>query len=151
MLEWMANEAEIKNIPPPLPDFRTGSSLMKCPYNQTYNLRNLIIASDWLDLLNVLQSLLYLTKWKTTNAKKLLLLMFSNLYCLGFTGFRFPFAYFPSHTASGHELFSFLLVWKSVIMISAYGFTVQYISINGAQSNRDRYHRYFTYIEKNKK
>lgn len=89
MLEWTANEAKIKNIP--RSDFRA-SSLMKCPYNQTYNLRNLIIAFNWLDLLNVLQSLLYLTKWKTTNAKKLLLLMFSNLYFWGFTGFRFPFA-----------------------------------------------------------
>lgn len=31
-------------LPIPLSDFRVDLSLMKCPYNQTYNLRNLIIA-----------------------------------------------------------------------------------------------------------
>lgn len=60
--------------------------------------------------------------------------MFSNLYFWGFTGLLFPFAHFPSHTASGHELY--LLVWKSVNMPSTYGFIVQYISKDGAQSNR---------------
>ena len=54
---------------------------------------------------------------------------------LGFTGFRFPFAHFPSHTASGQELY--LLLWKSVNMLSSYGFTIQYVSTDGAQSNRD--------------
>jgi len=57
------------------------------------------------------------------------------LVFLGFTGFRFPYAHFPSHNASGHELY--LLVWKSVNMLSSFGFTIQYISTDGAQSNRD--------------
>lgn len=117
-------------LPIPLSDFRVDLSLMKCPYNQTYNLRNLIIAFNWLDLLNVLQSLL--TKWKIKREKTLA----THVHVfLGFTGFRFPFAYFPSHTASGHELY--LLVRKFVNMPSTYGFTVQYISTDGAQSNRD--------------
>jgi hypothetical protein len=47
----------------------------------------------------------------------------------GFTGFRFPFAHFPSHTASGQELY--LLLWKSVNMLSSYGFTIQYASTDG--------------------
>jgi hypothetical protein len=52
-----------------------------------------------------------------------------------FTGFRFPFAHFPSHTASGQELY--LLLWKSVNMLSSYDFIIQYVSTDGAQSNRD--------------
>ncbi|XP_062587022.1 uncharacterized protein LOC134248629 [Saccostrea cucullata] len=57
------------------------------------------------------------------------------LLFLGFTGFRFPFAHFPSTTASGHELY--LLLWESVNMLSSFGFKIQYISTDGAQSNRD--------------
>jgi hypothetical protein len=34
---------------------------------------------------------------------------------LGFTGFRFPCAHFPSTTASGYELY--LLLWEAVNMV----------------------------------
>ncbi|KAJ8299478.1 hypothetical protein KUTeg_023538 [Tegillarca granosa] len=54
---------------------------------------------------------------------------------LGFTGFRFPFAHFPSTTASATDLY--LLMWKSVNMLSMFGFKIQYISTDGAQTNRD--------------
>jgi hypothetical protein len=57
------------------------------------------------------------------------------LVFFGFTGLSFPYAYFPSHSASGHELY--FLVWKSVNMLSSFGFTIQYISTDCAQSNRD--------------
>ena len=57
------------------------------------------------------------------------------LVFFGFTGFSFPYAYFPSHSASGYELY--LVVWKSVNMLSSFGFTIQYINTDCAQSNRD--------------
>jgi hypothetical protein len=37
---------------------------------------------------------------------------------LGFTGFRFPCAHFPSTTASGYELY--LLLWEAVNMLSSF-------------------------------
>ncbi|KAJ8302643.1 hypothetical protein KUTeg_019039 [Tegillarca granosa] len=54
---------------------------------------------------------------------------------LGFTGFRFAFAHFPSTTASATDLY--LLMWKSVNMLSMFGFKIQNISTDGAQTNRD--------------
>lgn len=72
---------------------------------------------------------------KNNKHEKTLATHVHQLVFLGFTGFRFPFAHFPYHTASGHELY--ILVWKSVNMLSTYGFTVQSVSTDGAQSNRD--------------
>lgn len=57
---------------------------------------------------------------------------------IGFTGFRFPFAHFPSNTASGSELY--LLFWKAVHMLSMFNFKVMFVSTDGAQSNRDFMH-----------
>lgn len=54
---------------------------------------------------------------------------------LGSTGFRFPFAHFATDTVSGHELY--LLMWQSVNMLLNFGFKIQYISTDGAQTNRD--------------
>jgi hypothetical protein len=56
---------------------------------------------------------------------------------LGFTGFRFPCAHFPLTTASGYELYLLLWEGEAVNMLSSFGFKVQYISMDGAQSSRD--------------
>lgn len=56
------------------------------------------------------------------------------LLFLGNTGFRFPVAHFPTTQISSAELY--LLFWKAVKMLSIYGFTVTYISMDGAQVNR---------------
>lgn len=54
---------------------------------------------------------------------------------LGFTGVRFPLFHFPTEQTSAPELS--LLFWKIVNIISTFGFKIQYVSLDGAQTNRD--------------
>ncbi|XP_033729442.1 uncharacterized protein LOC117318583 [Pecten maximus] len=54
---------------------------------------------------------------------------------LGHTGFRFPLAHYPTNQASPSELY--LIFWKVVKSLDLYGFTVKYVSLDGAQCNRD--------------
>lgn len=57
------------------------------------------------------------------------------LVFLGNTGFRLPFAHFPCLQTSASELY--LIFWKAVNMLGLFGFTVTFVSLNGAQTNRD--------------
>lgn len=54
---------------------------------------------------------------------------------LGFTGFRFPLFHYPSLQATASELY--LLIWKIIQTLNTFGFNVQYISTDGAATNRD--------------
>lgn len=53
---------------------------------------------------------------------------------LGTTGFRFPFTYFSTTGASASELY--LVFWKAVNYLAMFGFSVTFLSMDGAQSNR---------------
>ncbi|CAC5421051.1 unnamed protein product [Mytilus coruscus] len=53
----------------------------------------------------------------------------------GVTGFRFPFAHFATTGAPAYELY--LTFWKAVNMLSLFDFKVTYLSMDGAQSNKD--------------
>ena len=57
------------------------------------------------------------------------------LVFLGSSGFRFPFAHFPTKQISASELY--LIFRKAVKMLALYGFVVRYVSMDGAQTNRD--------------
>lgn len=74
-------------------------------------------------------------KLKSNKNERILATHVLQLVFLGSTGFRFPFAHFATDTASGHELY--LLMWQSVNMLLNFGFKIQYISTDGAQTNRD--------------
>ena len=52
----------------------------------------------------------------------------------GFTGFRMPFAYFPTTQANACDLY--INVWDSVSALRDWGFVVNYISIDGSSNNR---------------
>jgi hypothetical protein len=54
---------------------------------------------------------------------------------LGFSGFRFPICHFPTTQASASDLY--ILTWEIINMLQIFGFTVRYISTDGAQTNRD--------------
>ena len=54
---------------------------------------------------------------------------------LGFSGFRFPICHFPTIQASASDLY--ILTWEVINMLQVFGFTVRYISTDGAQTNRD--------------
>ncbi|XP_063435277.1 uncharacterized protein LOC134716277 [Mytilus trossulus] len=57
------------------------------------------------------------------------------LLFLGHTGFRFPFAHYPTTQVTPSEML--LIFWQSVKMLGLFGFTVTYVSLDGAQYNRD--------------
>lgn len=59
----------------------------------------------------------------------------------GIGGFRFPFAHFLSQQASASDLYC--IVWEAVDKLKGYGFTVKYISMDGAASNRSFLHLHF--------
>lgn len=54
---------------------------------------------------------------------------------LGFSGFRFPVSHFPTIQATASDLY--ILTWELINMLQVFGFTVRYISTDGAQTNRD--------------
>ena len=54
---------------------------------------------------------------------------------IGLNGFRFPFACFPvTQTKAGNLHFLF---WEAVKFLSLYDFQVLFVSMDGAQTNRD--------------
>ena len=72
-----------------------------------------------------------LTKRETVSlANHVLQLVF-----LGNTGLRFPLAHFPTTQASASKIY--LLIFKAVKMLGLFGFSVRFLSLDGAQTNRD--------------
>ena len=54
---------------------------------------------------------------------------------LGLNGFRFPFACFPvTQTKAGNLHFLF---WEAIKILNVYDFKVLFLSMDGAQTNRD--------------
>lgn len=53
---------------------------------------------------------------------------------LGHTGFRWPIAHYPCNGAQAHELF--VIFWQLVDKLKEYGFETDYVSVDGAISNR---------------
>ena len=56
------------------------------------------------------------------------------LQFLGFSGFRFPIAHYPSHGATATELH--IIFWQAIEMLQSYGFIVMYTNMDGAVTNR---------------
>ena len=53
---------------------------------------------------------------------------------LGFDGFRFPIAYFPSDGANAPELY--LNIWNMISALGQYGFSIKYACFDGGSSKR---------------
>ena len=53
---------------------------------------------------------------------------------LGYDGFRFPIAYFPTAGVNAPELY--LNVWNIISELYLYGFSIQYVCFDGGSSNR---------------
>lgn len=60
---------------------------------------------------------------------------------LRLTGFRFPFAHFISRNINATQLY--ILFWEAVNNLKDMDFSVQYVCIDGAVSNRSFMHLYF--------
>jgi hypothetical protein len=133
MLAWMSKEAMIKILPPE--GYQGGLIFDEMSIQPDLQFRKRNGNVELIGFTECTPESVIFDQMKSNKKEKTLATHVLQLMFLGFTGFRFPFAHFPSHTASGQELY--LLLWKSVNMLSSYGFTIQYVSTDGAQSNRD--------------
>lgn len=133
LLEWMANEAKIKNISPVR--FQGGLIIDEMSIQPDLQFLKLNNNTQLIGFTECTPGSIVFDQMKNNKCEKTLATHVLQFVFFGFTGFRFPFAYFPSHTASGHKLY--LFVWKIVNMLLSFWFKVQYISRDGAQSNRD--------------
>jgi hypothetical protein len=52
----------------------------------------------------------------------------------GFTGFRWPVAYYASETANAFQIYN--TFWDVLSNLSKHGFTVDYVNMDGASTNR---------------
>ncbi len=53
----------------------------------------------------------------------------------GYTGFRFPFAHFPTSGVKASELY--IIVWEAISALQQWGFQVDYIMQDGGAQNRE--------------
>ena len=54
---------------------------------------------------------------------------------IGYTGFRFPFAHFPTYGVKGSELH--ILFWNSISTLQSFGFNVDFVMQDGGGQNRE--------------
>ena len=132
-LHWMANEAKLKSIPPE--GYHGGLIIDEMAIQPDLQFRRINGEIELIGFTEICPEALVLEKMKSNKFERTLATHGLQFVFLGYNGFRFPFAHFPSHNASGHELY--LLLWKSVNMLSNFGFHIEYVSTDGAQSNRD--------------
>jgi len=133
ILHWMANEAQIKNIPPEGCEGGLVIDEMSIQPDLQFSKKKGDI--QLIGFQEVTPESIIMDQIKSNKRERVLATHVLQFVFLGFTGFRFPFAHFPSTTASATDMY--LLMWKSVSMLSMFGFKIQYISTDGAQSNRD--------------
>lgn len=133
ILHWMKNETLNKNIPPE--GYEGGLALdeMSIQSDLQFHWRdNKTYITGFTDLGDE-SALVESIKTKTSEVK--LATHVLQYVFLGFSGFRFPICHFPTIQASASDLY--ILTWEVKNMLQIFGFTVRYISTDGAQTNRD--------------
>lgn len=133
MLHWMVNEARLKNISPE--GYKGGLIIDEMSIQPDLQFKKKDGQIELIGFTELTPESLVFEKMKSQKNERILATHVLQFVFLGFTGFRFPFAHFPSSTASGHDLY--LLLWKAVNMLLNFGFIIQYVSTDGAQTNRD--------------
>lgn len=129
----MRNEALAQNIG--LDGYEGGIMLDEMSIQEDLELRKKGTSFDLIGFNAGLDETHYM---KTLSAGKESLQMASHvlqLLFLGHTGFRFPFAHYHTTQVTPAELL--LIFWQAVKMLGVFGFTVTYVSLDGAQCNRD--------------
>lgn len=133
LIQWMKNEALCRNLPPDgyegglmLDEMSIQSDLEFSSKDANIHLWGFKEVTDESKFIDSILS----GKREICLATHVLQFVF-----LGYTGFRFPLFHFPTNQANASELY--ILFWKLVSIMSTFGFKVQYISMDGAQANRD--------------
>lgn len=133
LLHWMKTEAESKNIPPEgyegglaLDEMSIQSDLQFYCKDGEYYLTGFTEISEESNFMEQIKS----GKQEIKLGTHVLQFVF-----LGFTGFRFPLFHYPTNQASACDIY--LELWRIVDMLNIFGFTVKYVSVDGAETNRD--------------
>lgn len=132
----MANEAAIRNIPPE--GYEGGILIDEMSIQSDLQFSKVNGKIQLIGFTDLTPESIVMDKIKTGKKERQLATHVLQFVFIGFTGFRFPFAHFPSVTASGSDLY--LLFWKAVHMLAMFNFKVTFVSTDGAQSNRDLMH-----------
>lgn len=132
----MSNEAQAKNITPE--GYQGGLIIDEMSIQQDLQFSKTKDNIHLIGFTECTPESVIFEQLKSNKTDRILATHVLQLVFLGFTGYRFPFSHFPSNTASVHELY--LIIWKAISMLSTFGFTIQYTSTDGAQSNRDLFH-----------
>lgn len=132
-LSWMANEAQRLNLSPD--GYEGGLMIDEMSIQEDLFLKKKGNGFELVGFVDISDESVLMNKLLTGGNERKLAHHVLQLVFLGNSGFRFPFAHFPVTTTSAPELF--LIFWKAIKMLNIYGFTVRYVSLDGAQSNRD--------------
>ena len=130
----MSNSAKQVNLPPP-PGFYCGllHDEAKTQQDLVLNVRGerheLI---GWIDTGEESESLRIV---KENSVTKKLATDVLQLTFLGYTGFRFPIANFPTDGVKASELY--IIVWDIISKLQTWGFIIDYIMQDGGQQNRE--------------
>ena len=133
LLHWMANEARLNNISPE--GYKGGLIIDEMSIQPDLQFKKKNGNIELIGFTEMTPETLVFEKMKSHKNERILATHVLQFVFLGFTGFRFPFAHFPSHTASGHDMY--LLMWKAVNLLLNFNFKIEYVSTDGAQTNRD--------------
>jgi hypothetical protein len=121
VLNWMANEAVVTNIPPEgyeggilIDEMSIQSDLQLCKRNGKIELIGFTELSP---------ESVVMDKIRNGTSERPLATHVLQFVFIGFTEFRFPFAHFPSTTASSADLY--LQFWKAVHMLAMFDFRVK--------------------------
>ena len=115
----MANEAKLKNIPP---EGFEGGIIVEMSIQSDLQFKKRKGTIQLVGFIDCTPESIIIDQLKSNKMEKTLATHVLQLVFLGFTRFRFPFAHFPTTTASGYELY--LVIWKAVNMLSVFGFKI---------------------------
>ena len=133
MLEWMANTARKQGVPRPRyygghihDETKIQEDLVMNTKSREDELVGWINTGDETQTLRILKE----KTVQQTLATQVLQISF-----LGYTGFRFPIAHFPTDGVTASELY--LIIWDLISNLQSWGFTVDFILQDGGEQNRE--------------
>ena len=131
-LEWMRKEATRQNIPATglrgglvMDEMLIQDDIQVKKRGDEWELIGAVDMGSWCEALDIIDR----GKKECKLATHVLQVIFQ-----GFTGFRWPVAFFASSTAKAHELF--INFWEAVDKVHDYGFEVDFVILDGASTNR---------------
>lgn len=131
VLAWMKNEAVLRDLPKE--GYEGGLLLDEMSLQDDLQLKRSGADFELIGFVEICEESQFINTLMGKHELKLATHVLQLLF-LGHTGFRFPFAHYPTIQTTPPELY--LVFWDAVKMLGVYGFHVTYMSLDGAQTNR---------------